>query len=86
MPRLSCDEARELLAEAVKEHKSIPSLAQCILSLCPEGTEYSDFIDEALGPNWPDCVRRANAAIRKSTGIRIQRKRPTSNTENKNVP
>lgn len=72
MPGLSCEDAKGLLAEAVRKHKSIESLAQCILFLCPEEVGYSDFIVEAIGHEWPDAIRRANSIIRKATGIQIR--------------
>ena len=67
---VSCDVAREWLLDSVMNHHTTESLAQCIISLCPKKMTYRQFINEAVGHEWPQCIKDATICLRR-VGIRV---------------
>lgn len=66
MPRLPAEQARKLLAVAVQECKSIPSLAQVVLFI-------NEAEQHAIIEEFSHCEKLllAERLIRRNTGIRI---------------
>jgi hypothetical protein len=60
---------RESLRDAARDGLTPQSLAQVILSGCPEGARYSEFLDGVFPGRWPEAVEDAVAVIVRATGI-----------------